>query len=112
MKTEGNNFGGLDQIQPPLWDATNDRTDHDEVAERLSRLQQAWQKNKFKPTTRMEYLMRRIRGIWRRLVFRVQVMGDKWSEFMQSEKALFAIGAIIFSLCILIGLLLGIYFPD
>lgn len=112
MKPEGNNFGRLDQIQPPLWDATNDRTDKTSVAEQYRLLQQAWQKNKFKPATRMEYLMRRIRGIWRRMVFRGQIMSDKWNEFMQSEKALFAIGAIIFSLCILLGLLLGIYFPD
>jgi hypothetical protein len=104
--------GRLDKIQPPLWDATDDRTDRDEVAERLYRLQLAWQKNKFKPATRMEYLMRRIRGAWRRAVFRGQVMGDKLDEFMQSEKALFAIGAIVFSLCILLGLLLGLYFPD
>lgn len=110
--------GRLDKIQPPnldrfsVWDATDDRTDRDEVADRLSRLQQAWQKNKFKPATRMEYLMRRIRSIWRRMVFKGQVMGDKWNDFMQSEKALFAIGAIIFTLCILLGLLLGIYFPD
>lgn len=112
MKTEGNNFGRLDQIQPPLWDATDDRTDRDEVADRLSRLQQAWQKNKFKPATRMEYLMRRVRGYWRRMVFRSQVASNRWNEYMQSEKALFVIGAIIFSLCMLIGLLLGIYFPD
>lgn len=112
MKPEGNNFGRLDQIQPPFWDATNDRTDHDEVADRLSRLQQAWQKNKFKPATRMEYLMRIIRGIRRRLVFRCQVMGNKWNDLMQSEKALFVIGAIVFSLCMILGLLLGIYFPD
>lgn len=115
MNTE-NVTGRLDQIQPPtlgrVWDATNDRTERDEVADRLTRLQKAWQKNKFKPASRMEYLMSRLRGYWRLMVFQVQVMGDKWNEYMQSEKALFAIGAIIFSLCMLIGLLLGIYFPD
>lgn len=112
MKTEGNNFGGLDQIQPPLWDATNDRTDRDEVAERLSRLQQAWQKNKFKPATRMEYLMRRIRGIWRRLVFRGQTAINRWDKILHSEKVMVAICAVLLALCMIVGFLLGINFPD
>lgn len=112
MNPEGNNFGRLDQIQPPLWYATNDRTDHDEVAERLSRLQQAWQKNKFKPATRMEYLMRRIRGIWRRMVFRAEVISDRWDNILQSEKSLYTVGLILLTLCMILGLLLGIYFPD
>ncbi|GEM_PF-830524 len=105
--------GRLDQIQPPkVWDATGDRTDRDDVDDRLYRLKQAWQKNKFKPATRMEYLMRRVRGFWRRFVFRAQVIGDRWNDYMQSEKALFFIGAILFSLCMIVGFLLGIYFPD
>lgn len=104
--------GRLDQIQPPLWDATNDRTDRDEVAERLSRLQQAWQKNKFKPATRMEYLMRRIRGIWRRTMFRAEVMKERWNEILESERRLFSIFAILLTLCSILGFLLGIYFPD
>lgn len=107
--------GRLDQIQPPtqkVWDATGDRTDCDEVSDRLYRLKQAWQKNKFKPTTRMEYLMRRVRGMWRRLVFRLQVIGDRWNGYMQSEIALIIICGMLLTFCMVVGFILGISFPD
>ncbi len=105
--------GGLDQIQPPqVWDATGDRTDRDEVADRLTRLQKAWQKNKFKPTTRMEYLMRRARGYWRRMVFRLQVASNQWDKILHSEKAMVAICVVLLALCMIVGFLLGINFPD
>lgn len=104
--------GRLDQIKPPLWDATDDRTDRDEVAERLSRLQQAWQKNKFKPATRMEYLMRRVRGYWRRAVFQGQIASNRWDNILHSEKAMVAICVVLLALCMIVGFFLGINFAD
>ncbi|MCW8314193.1 hypothetical protein K7A41_23405 [Sphingobacterium sp. InxBP1] len=108
--------GRLDRIQPPtlggVWDASNDRTEQTSAIEKYHKLQQAWQKNKFKPTTRMEYLMRRVRAYWRLMVFRLQVASNRWDKILHSEKAMVAICVVLIALCMIVGFLLGINFPD
>lgn len=93
MKDHKSNAGGVDKIRvtmqrPEDWNKTKSN----------------WEKNTFKPITKMEYLIRKIRRKWRRLRFKLDCLTDE-------EKA-FILFVSITSIAITLGIILGIFFPE
>jgi|GEM_PF-2024682 len=93
MKDQKRNFGSVDKIRVTM-----------QRPEDWSKTKSNWEKNTFKPVTKMEYLMRKIRGKWRRFRFKLDCLTDE-------EKA-FILFILISSIAIILGIILGIFFPE
>jgi len=105
MKYEKDFISSLNLIQAKVCDATEDYTDMDKVSEKFYQMQQSWKKNKFKPISKMEYLMRKIKLKWGNLLYR-------WDRIMNSGEILFVLFVIISFIAIALGIIIGIYFPE